>query len=89
MAVSSPLCASLLTCFPRQKVPSVAHAVVNFLTALSVAEGGVREIMPFVRYISQFIDTEYNMIKQQDQGQGVVCAATWYVHPPGPARLDV
>ncbi|EPT04907.1 hypothetical protein FOMPIDRAFT_1156394 [Fomitopsis schrenkii] len=59
------------------KVPSVAHAVVNFLTALSVAEGGVREIMPFVRYISQFIDTEYNMIKQQNQGQGVVCAATW------------
>ncbi|KAH9935610.1 uncharacterized protein B0H18DRAFT_1114330 [Fomitopsis serialis] len=58
-------------------VPSVAHAVVNFLTALSVAEGGVREIMPFVRYISQFVDTEYNMIKQQNEGQGVVCAATW------------
>ena len=71
--------ASLLTHLSRQKVPSVAHAVVNFLTALSVAEGGVREIMPFVRYISQFIDTEYNMIKQQNQGEGVVCAATWYV----------
>ncbi|KZT72195.1 hypothetical protein DAEQUDRAFT_723387 [Daedalea quercina L-15889] len=58
-------------------VPSVAHAVVNFLTALSVADGGVREIIPFVRYISQFIDTEYNMIKQEDEGKGVVCAATW------------
>ncbi|KAH9839392.1 uncharacterized protein C8Q71DRAFT_846960 [Rhodofomes roseus] len=58
-------------------VPSVAHAVVNFLTALSVAEGGVREIMPFVRYISQFIDTEFNMIKRENEGKGVVCAATW------------
>lgn len=70
-----PVLRLILLC--QQKVPSVAHAVVNFLTALSVADGGVREIMPFVRYISQFIDTEYKMIKQQNQGQGVVCAATW------------
>jgi len=60
-----------------QNVPSVTHAVINFLTALSLVEGGVREIMPFVRYISSFIDTEFNMIQQENQGQGVVCAATW------------
>ncbi|KAH9895143.1 hypothetical protein C8Q73DRAFT_790318 [Cubamyces lactineus] len=58
-------------------VPSIAHTVINFMTALSVASGGVREIMPFVRYISQYIDAEWNLIQQADQGQGVVCAATW------------
>ncbi|KAI0675119.1 hypothetical protein C8Q78DRAFT_1010612 [Trametes maxima] len=58
-------------------VPSIAHTVINFLTALSVANGGVRELMPFVRYISQYIDAEWHSIQQADQGQGVVCAATW------------
>ncbi|RPD78065.1 hypothetical protein L226DRAFT_502366 [Lentinus tigrinus ALCF2SS1-7] len=58
-------------------VPSIAHTVINFLTALSVANGGVREVLPFVRYISQYIDAEFNAIREQDQGQGVVCAATW------------
>ncbi|GJE94490.1 hypothetical protein PsYK624_106600 [Phanerochaete sordida] len=58
-------------------VPSIAHSAINILTALSVLNEGVREILPFVRYISTFIDTEYNMIKGQDQGKGVVCAATW------------
>ncbi|KAH9931146.1 uncharacterized protein BXZ73DRAFT_101729 [Epithele typhae] len=57
-------------------VPSIAHTAINFLTALSVANDGVREIMPFVRYISQYIDAEFNSIQQQDKGKGVVCAAT-------------
>ncbi|GLB37104.1 hypothetical protein LshimejAT787_0401550 [Lyophyllum shimeji] len=56
---------------------SVAGTVVNFLTALSLINNGVREILPFVRYISQFIDFEFNAIKGQDKGRGVVCAATW------------
>ncbi|GBE81191.1 hypothetical protein SCP_0309180 [Sparassis crispa] len=60
-----------------QNVPSVAHAVMNFLTALAIVQGGVREILPFVRYISQFVDTEFKMIKEQDKGKGVICAATW------------
>lgn len=50
---------------------------MNFLTGLSLVTNGIREIMPFIRYISQYIDSEYNMIKGQDEGQGVVCAATW------------
>ncbi|KAI0355654.1 hypothetical protein OH77DRAFT_1511500 [Trametes cingulata] len=58
-------------------VPSIAHTVINFLTALSVANGGVREILPFVRYISQYLDAEWRSIQQADQGRGVVCAATW------------
>ncbi|CDO75681.1 hypothetical protein BN946_scf184941.g34 [Trametes cinnabarina] len=58
-------------------VPSIAHTVINFLTALAVANGGIREILPFIRYISQYIDAEWNLIQQADQGQGVVCAATW------------
>ncbi|OBZ68027.1 hypothetical protein A0H81_11991 [Grifola frondosa] len=58
-------------------VPSVTHAVINFLTAVSMVNYGVREILPFVRYISQFIDMEFNSIKAQDEGKGVVCAATW------------
>jgi len=56
---------------------SIAHTMINLLTALSAMNGGVREILPFVRYISQFIDFEFNAIQGQNRGQGVVCAATW------------
>ena len=56
---------------------SISHALVNLLTVLAVMSGGVREILPFVRYISQFIDFEWSAIKAQDKGKGVVCAATW------------
>ncbi|KAJ6553044.1 hypothetical protein B0H19DRAFT_950005 [Mycena capillaripes] len=56
---------------------SIAGTLMNFLTALSLVTNGVREILPFVRYISQFIDFEFNAIKKQDRGQGVVCASTW------------
>lgn len=52
---------------------------MNFLSALSLVNTGVREILPFVRYISQFIDFEFNAIKAQNKGDGVVCAATWQV----------
>ncbi|KAI0793223.1 hypothetical protein C8Q75DRAFT_712993 [Abortiporus biennis] len=58
-------------------VPSIAHAIVNFLTGVSLVNNGVQEILPFVRYISQYIDSEFSMIQGQDQGKGVVCAATW------------
>jgi len=57
--------------------------MINVLTALSTMNGGVREILPFVRYISQFIDFEFNVIRGQNRGQGVVCAATWYVFSDG------
>lgn len=60
-----------------QSVPNVSHEVVNFLTVLSTVNDGVREILPFVRYISQFVDFEFNSIKAQNKGKGVICAATW------------
>jgi len=47
------------------------------LTVLAAVNEGVREIIPFVRYISQFIEFEFSSIKAQDKGKGVVCAATW------------
>ncbi|EGO00296.1 hypothetical protein SERLA73DRAFT_160225 [Serpula lacrymans var. lacrymans S7.3] len=56
---------------------SVSGAVINFLTALSVINNGVREVLPFVRYIGQFIDFEFDSIKKENKGHGVVCAATW------------
>lgn len=58
-------------------VPSVSQQVINFLSALSIMSGGIREILPFVRYIGQYIDFEWSAIQAQDQGKGVVCAATW------------
>lgn len=66
---------------PTLEYLSTAHSIsgsaVNFLTALSMIHQGVREILPFVRYISQFLDFEFNAIKGQNRGAGVVCAATW------------
>lgn len=59
------------------KEPSISTAVINFLTAMSMINNGVREILPFVRYISQFVDFEFKAILKQDRGAGVVCAATW------------
>ncbi|KAK7472541.1 hypothetical protein VKT23_000656 [Stygiomarasmius scandens] len=56
---------------------SVSGTAVNFLSALALVNNGVREILPFIRYISQFIDFEFKNIQAQDQGNGVVCAATW------------
>lgn len=53
--------------------------MINFLTVLATLDSGVREILPFVRYIGQFVDFEFGAIQKQDRGQGVVCAATWYV----------
>jgi hypothetical protein len=58
-------------------VESITHTIINFLTAVSVIDNGVREILPFIRYISQFVDFEFSMIQKQNQGKGVVCAATW------------
>jgi hypothetical protein len=58
-------------------VRSISNALLNFLTAFSVFNNGVREILPFIRYAAQFVEFEWNAIKSQDKGKGVVCAATW------------
>ncbi|TRM69799.1 hypothetical protein BD626DRAFT_475332 [Schizophyllum amplum] len=56
---------------------SINGQLINFLTAMSLVNNGVKEILPFVRYMSQFIDFEFNTITKQNKGHGVVCAATW------------
>ncbi|KAG8836449.1 hypothetical protein FRC18_011372 [Serendipita sp. 400] len=56
---------------------SIQNAALNLLTAFSLFNNGVREILPFVRYISQFLDFQWNAIQAQNKGRGVVCAATW------------
>jgi hypothetical protein len=61
----------------QQDAQSISGTAINFLTALSLVNNGVREILPFVRYIAQFMDFEFDSIKKQDEGRGVVCAATW------------
>jgi len=62
-----------------QNAQSITNAVVSFLSALALINDGVREILPFIRYIAQFVDFEFTAIRRQDRGKGVVCAATWYV----------
>ncbi|KAI0297073.1 hypothetical protein BC826DRAFT_907825 [Russula brevipes] len=59
------------------RVQSISATVMSFLTTLGVMYEGVREILPFARYFSQYIDFEFNTIKAQDRGKGVICAATW------------
>ncbi|KAF5321964.1 hypothetical protein D9619_001817 [Psilocybe cf. subviscida] len=58
---------------------SVSGALINFLSAVALVNNGVREILPFIRYIAQFVDFEFSAIKKQDLGDGVVCAATWII----------
>ncbi|THH06526.1 hypothetical protein EW145_g4029 [Phellinidium pouzarii] len=71
------LCMPPPTLAHLNSVESISHEVVNFLTALSLMNDGVREILPFVRYISQFVDFEFKEINAQNKGKGAVCAATW------------
>ncbi|KAG9316471.1 hypothetical protein JVU11DRAFT_2507 [Chiua virens] len=58
-------------------VESPGSAILNLLTAISVVNEGVREIIPFIRYIAQFVQSEWSLIKKADRGKGVVCTATW------------
>lgn len=60
-----------------QRAHSISGTIMNVLTALGVMYAGVREILPFVRYFSQYIDFEFKSIQAQNHGKGVICAATW------------
>jgi hypothetical protein len=56
---------------------SVSGAFMGFLQTM-VTTGGVPELLPFIRYISSFMEMEFSAIKSQDRNrQGVVIAATW------------
>lgn len=56
---------------------SVSETAINFLTAIAAFNNGIKEILPFIRYISSFLELELQTIVGQDEGEGVVCAATW------------
>ncbi|KAF8441367.1 hypothetical protein L210DRAFT_3536979 [Boletus edulis BED1] len=56
---------------------SPGSALLGLLTAISLLNPGVREIIPFIRYIAQFVQCEWNLVKRADEGKGVVCTATW------------
>ncbi|KAG2358459.1 hypothetical protein BDR07DRAFT_1171010, partial [Suillus spraguei] len=70
-------------CMPPPTIEHLSAAaspgttLLNLLTALSVVSPEVREVLPFIRYIAQFVQTEWHMIKAADKGKGVVCCATW------------
>lgn len=66
---------------PSMKYLGTAHSVsgafLGFLQTM-VTTGGVPELLPFVRYISSFVDMEFNAIRSQDRNaKGVIIAATW------------
>ncbi|KAI6157676.1 hypothetical protein BKA82DRAFT_4060017 [Pisolithus tinctorius] len=60
-----------------QSAAAPSSAVLDLLTAISVLNEGVREILPFIRYFAQFVQMEWHSIRAADEGNGVVCCATW------------
>ena len=57
---------------------SVSGAFLSFLQTMAVG-GGVPELLPFIKYISMFMEVEYKAIQAQDQGHGVCIAGTWFM----------
>lgn len=58
---------------------SVSNKVISFLAAIATIINGVQEILPFIRAISQSLELEFDAIKKQNKGHGVVYAATWFM----------
>ncbi|SNX82856.1 uncharacterized protein MEPE_01562 [Melanopsichium pennsylvanicum] len=57
---------------------SVSGAFLSFLQTIA-ATGGVPELLPFIKYISTYMEVEYKAIQAQDQGHGVCIAGTWFM----------
>jgi len=55
---------------------SIEGAAMQILVALTAA-GGAVELLPFIRCIGAYMDVEWGAINEQNQGKGVVIAATW------------
>ncbi|KNZ50225.1 uncharacterized protein VP01_453g17 [Puccinia sorghi] len=55
---------------------SIEGAAMQILVALTAA-GGAMELLPFIRFIGAYMDMEWGAINEQNQGNGVVIAATW------------
>ncbi|RXK36557.1 hypothetical protein M231_06167 [Tremella mesenterica] len=62
------------------QVKEISVALLTLLGVIVYAvPGGTRELAPFVGVLSRYIETEWALLKDQDQGQGVVCGATWFI----------
>ncbi|KIK97115.1 hypothetical protein PAXRUDRAFT_825287 [Paxillus rubicundulus Ve08.2h10] len=71
------LCLPPPTLAHLEAAESPSASLLNLLTAISVLNEGIREVLPFIRYFAQFVKSEWYMIKKADDGRGVVCTATW------------
>ncbi|KIM69337.1 hypothetical protein SCLCIDRAFT_83467, partial [Scleroderma citrinum Foug A] len=60
-----------------QATAAPGSALLDLLTAIAVLDDGMREVLPFIRYFAQFVQTEWHLIRAADEGKGVVCFATW------------
>ncbi|KAI6000557.1 hypothetical protein EDD15DRAFT_2362056 [Pisolithus albus] len=54
-----------------QSAATPGSALLDLLTAVSVLNEGVREILPFIRYLAQFVQMEWHSIHATDEGRGV------------------
>ena len=61
----------------EQRAESISNTVMNILSLISLLVEGAREILPFVRLFAFLIEQEWDTIKAQDHGKGVICVATW------------
>lgn len=57
---------------------SISGAFLSFLQTMAMG-GGVPELLPFIKYISTFMEVEYKAIQAQDRGNGVCIAGTWFM----------
>lgn len=56
----------------------VSTYLLHFLQGFVLA-GGAPELAPFLRAIAAYFDLEWDAIRSQDKGKGVVVAATWLI----------
>ena len=65
---------------PTMNYLSTAHSVsgsfLGFLSTMAIS-GGIPELLPFIKYVSMFVDVEFKAIAAQDRGKGVIIAAVW------------
>ncbi|GJJ06077.1 hypothetical protein Clacol_000266 [Clathrus columnatus] len=80
------------------KVDSVATTLIHLLTIVSIVSPELKEFMPIIGYVSNIINSEWDLVKAQDKGEGVVCTATWIMpialiprpwdFPPAPPEIS-
>lgn len=62
-----------------KKADSVVDTLERILSVTSVIYPPMAIITPITHFVANAIDSEWDSIQAKDQGQGVVCTATWLV----------